>query len=807
LGTHYVGSLDAFKDKMASQGYSGLRYMGQRTPDANGRAIVMGNVKYTANVKVPGMLAAAFKRNPNGRAKIISVDASAAERMPGVVKVLTGKSPEVAGKLNLGDEPIIAENDVSYNLQIVAIVVAETIEEAEDAVDAIQVKYEPQDSITDVVAAAGLNPPVIVHTPRLITPPFEAERPNVINCFYVRSGDVQKGFADADVIVENEFDTSADPHGYIVPASAVAQPHGDGTMTLWADVQNIHPVPWPTAAGAADMPMDKLNLIGPEICAGGFGGKNCGVPGVYAALLAKVTGRPVRVIFDDTRLMHATRPWCHAKVKAGAKKDGSFTAFEVTFTVGTPYARFTRSVMERAREAITCTYHWGHRDLYPKPNVMFTAYDTYTNHTSTMSYRGFGVLESQFPHETTINMLADKLGMDKVAIRLKNITKDGERSAQNEIIRSVGSEGVFKKTKEMMDSWGPKPSVPEPWVVGRGFSGANKYSQGDMVHNLIFLKLRANGIVDIISDSMDIGQGMNTISRQFVAEAMNIPIENVKKVEVNTSYVPWTSDSFSSSATVDYGGAAIVAAKNAKEQLFALAAPKLGVKPDQLETKDGKIMVKGSPDKAVTWGDVMAPRPHMVIAGGLNDPVGAPNDYDGPGKNDYYTGQALGPYFRLIMHMNFMANGCEVMVNKETGELRVTKFVAGNDVLPVNPTLCEGQIIGGGLYHGMANGMYEDIYIDKGAYLSRTTLDWKMPTILDYPKEGDTHSALVPVWGEYFGENPRIDCPFGAKGIGEGVDCAAVPCLVDAIHDATGAWITTSPAATQAKILKALGKA
>jgi len=148
------------------------------------------------------------------------------------------------------------------------------------------------------------------------------------------------------------------------------------------------------------------------------------------------------------------------------------------------------------------------------------------------------------------------------------------------------------------------------------------------------------------------------------------------------------------------------------------------------------------------------------------------------------------------------------MINKETGELRVTKFVAGNDVIPVNPTTCEGQIIGGGLYHGMANGMYEEPYIDNnGAYLSRTCLDWKQPTILDYPKIDDVHCAIVPVWGEYFGENPRIDGPFGAKGIGEGVVCASVPCLVDAIHDALGVWITTSPAATQEKILKALGKA
>jgi len=804
----YVGSLDQFKDKMAAQGYSGLRYFGQRVPDANARAIVTGNVKYTLNEHPAGMLYAKFKRNPYSRAKIISIDTSKAENMPGVVKVITGKSPEVAGKLNLGDEPLVADTVVVYNQQIVAIVVAESIEEAEDAVDAIDVKYEAQDPVLDVVKAADKSPPVIVHTPRLITPPYEADRPNVINCFYVRSGDVQKGFADADVVVESEFDTQADPHGYIIPASAVAQPHGDGTMTLWADVQNIHPVPWPTAAGAADIPMDKLNLIGPQICAGGYGGKNCGVPGVYAAVLAKATGRPVQVVFDDTRLLHATRPWNHCKIKVGAKKDGRFTALEVTFWVGTPYVRFTRTVMERAREALTCTYHWGHPELYDRPNVMFTAYDTYTNLTSTMSYRGFGVLESQFPHETSINMLADKLGMDKIELRLKNVTKDGDRSAMNEIIRSVGTVGVYNKVKEMMNAWGPKPSVSDPWVVGRGFSGANKYSQGDMVHNLLFLKLRANGLVDIISDSMDIGQGLNTITRQFVAEGLNIPIENVRKVEVNTSYVPFTSDSFSSAATVDFGGAAVTCCKNAKKELFAIAAPMLGAKPEELETKDGKIMVKGKPDKAVTWGDVMAPRPHMIISGGLNDPVGAPNDYDGPGKNDYYTGQALGPYFRLIMHMNFMANACEVMINKETGELRVTKFIAGNDCIPVNPTLVEGQRVGGGVFHGMANGMYEDNYIDNnGAYLSRTNLDWKQPTILDYPKYNDISTAIVPVWGEYFGDNPRIDGPFGAKGIGEGVDCAATPCLVDAIHDALGVWITTAPAATQEKILKALGKA
>ncbi|MCW4032057.1 MAG: xanthine dehydrogenase family protein molybdopterin-binding subunit [Candidatus Bathyarchaeota archaeon] len=810
MGENYVGSLDPFKEKMNKQGYSGLRHMGQRSPDKNAQGIVTGKVKYTHNVKLPGMHHAKFLRSPYGRAKIISIDTSKAESMPGVVKVLTGKSSEVAGKFNLGDEPLIAADEVSYDGQMVAAVVAETIEEAEDAVYAIDVKYERMDAITDVREAASLDPPIVVHTPRLIEPPYEAERPNVINCFYVRSGDIEKGFADADVIVEEEFDCHADPHAGITPPSAVAEPHADGTMTVWADVQNIYPVPLPTAAAAADLPVDKVNLIGPEVCAGGFGGKNCGVHGVYAALLAKITNRPVRVMFDVSEwLNHATRPWTKSKIKVGATNDGKFTAVEVSFWNGGPYARFMLSVLERSREALTCTYHWGHPDLYEKPNVMFTARVSYTNLCSTMSYRGFGVLEAQWPQETAISMLAEKLGMDPLELRVKNLVKEGDRSAQNEIVRSVGSGNLLPKVYEMMQGWGPKPSVPEPWVVGRGFSAANKYSQSDMVHNLIYLRLHGNGTVDIVSDAMDIGQGMNTISRQFVAEGLNIPIENVRKAEVDTAYVPWTSNSFSSSATVDYGGAAIVAAKNAREKLFEMAAPMLGVGKNDLETIDGVVRVKGNPDKSVTWADAFEPYPParnkiLIVSGGLNDPVGAPNDYDGPGTNDYYTGQALGPHYRLIMHMNWMANAAEVMVNKETGEIKVTKFVAGNDAIPVNPTLMEGQMIGGQFMATM-NTILEAPIIDNGSYMSKTLLDWKIPSVLEMPKADDISTAIVPVWGEYFGENPRVDCPFGAKGIGEGVNCGGVPALIDALHDATGVWFTKSPV-TPDMILKALGK-
>ena len=258
MGTRFVGSLEPFKEKMEAQGYSGLRYMSQRVEDHNAKSIVTGNVKYTMNQFPPNMLFTRFVRSPYGSAKITSLDTSAAERIPGVVKVYTAKSPEFSGKLYLGDIPMITDGEVFFDSQPVAIVVGETQEAADDAAHAISVKYEVQDALNDVVKARDLNPPKVVHTPRLITPPFEAERPNVINCFYVRSGDVEQGFADADVVIEDEITCQASAHGYLVPVTATAQPHGDGTMTLWTDVQNIHPVPWPTAAGAAEMPLDKL---------------------------------------------------------------------------------------------------------------------------------------------------------------------------------------------------------------------------------------------------------------------------------------------------------------------------------------------------------------------------------------------------------------------------------------------------------------------------------------------------------------------------------------------------------------------
>jgi len=802
LGKRFVGDLTQFADKMAKYGYSGLRYMGQRVDDVNGPGIVTGTTGWVFNVTMPGMLIGKIKRSPYGHAKVVSIDTSKAEKIPGVVFVGTGKHPMFAGKLALGAEPLLVEEGrtVHYNGEPIAIVAAETLEAAEDALDAIEVKYEELPIEMDPEAAASKTPSVVQFTP----PPNVDGRPNCYFSVPLRYGDSDKEMAASDVTVELEAELPPDPHGTPCTHCAVAVWNGDGSISVWDDVQNIHAGPWASIAGFVGLPMEMVHFHGPEVCAGAFGGKNAGIAGYYAALLTVITHRPVRVRYDRTEaLLHVGRPNWKWKIKIGAMKDGTLTAFQGTAYIGAPYPRFTAAggLHERARNGITGSYRW--------KAVKFDGYSSYTNAQNTLSYRGFSSPETCYPIEMAMDELAKKLGMDTLELRLKNYLNEGERNAMNEIFRSMGEPGIAKKIREFMDAWGPKPSVPEPWVVGRGFSGGNKYTQGGMVTNEALLKIKANGMVEIITDSMDLGTGLNTAWRQFVAEGLNIPIEKTVKIEVNTDYAPYTSNSFSSMATFHGGYALVNATMNAKKILFENAAKILNAKPEDLETKDGKIAVKGKPDTAIPWSQAFptipgqpGPAQEMSVTGGIY----APDDYLGPGKMDPATSQCLGPYFRSVLFHSHQANAIELMVNKETGEVRVTKFAGGCDLIPANPTNIEGQIEGASLVMGLGTALTEERYQDKGMYLGKSYLEWKIPTVMDVPKTDNVDTAIVPVWGEAHGDNPRIDGPFGAKGTAEGVQAPTAPCIANAVADAIGVRLTRIPF-TPEVILKALGKA
>jgi CO/xanthine dehydrogenase Mo-binding subunit len=529
------------------------------------------------------------------------------------------------------------------------------------------------------------------------------------------------------------------------------------------------------------LPQNQVTFHGPEICAAGFGGKNLGGGAFYAAFVTKLTGRPSICTFNQRMsLSWTSRPPWTWKIKIGAKNDGTLTGIEAEAYICGPYGRFLGGggLHERARNGITGTYRW--------TAVKFDGYAAYANTQNTLSYRGFSAPETCFAVELAISELANKLGMDQVEIRLKNALQEGERGSMNEIHRSMGFPGVLKSVKMMMDEWGPKPADEGPIKYGRGICGGNKYTQGGMMRNQVFLRIRANGMVDIICDSMDLGTGLNTIWRQFVSETMNIPIERVNKVEVNTDYVPNTTNSYSSMATFHGGYALIEAANNAKKEIERQTG-----QPYQPDDWSGI----GDPEKR--WATNQ-----FVVDGGIY----SPDDYLGPGSMDPETSQCLGPHYRSVLFHSHQSAAFEVAVNTDTGEVCVTKAVMGADPIPANTTNLESQIEGAGLVMGMGTATTEERWMDKGIILGDSFLYWPMPTVTCTPKLEDIATVIEPVWGEAHGENPRINGPYGAKGCAEGVQAPVAQTLVMAVSDAIGVQIREIPM-TPDKVLKALGKA
>lgn len=773
----YVGDLTKFSSQMKSMGsLADMKYITQRTEDINGPGIVTGTTGYTYNMEMPGQLIIKFKTSLYAHANI-KVDTSKAKNVPGVVLVLKGDDPEVEGVSILGDQPFLALGKVRYSGEPMALVAAETEEAADDAVDLIEVDYDELPAVIDPEDACSQNPTAIVHEP---APEVVAGRPNTFYYIPIRYNDVDAAFADSDVIHEATYKMPNDPHGPICPPVGVAAWEGTDRMHVWADVQNIHPLPWPLSAVYADLPQNQVTFHGPEVCAGGFGGKNMGGAGFYAAFVTKLTRRPSICIFDrKMSLSWTSRPPWTWKVKIGAKNDGTLTGFEATSYYCGPYARFLGGggLTERARNGIAGTYRW--------QAVKYDGHTAYGNTQNTLSYRGFSSPETCFAVELAISEIANKLGMDQVEIRLKNALKEGERDCVNEIKHSMGFPELLKTTKRLMDEWGPKPADEGPIKYGRAICGGNKYTQGGMVTNQVFLRARSTGLVDIICDSMDLGTGLNTVWRQFVAETMNIPIERINKVDVNTDYVPWTTNSYSSSATWNGGEALIEAANNLKKTIEEQTG-----KPYQPDDWSGI----GDPNKP--WGPN-----EIVVDGGMY----APDDYQS-GNIDPDTSQCLGPTYRMVLFHSHQTGAFEVAVNTDTGKVCVTKAIMGADPIPANTTNLEAQIEGAGLVMGMGTATTEQRWMDKGIILGDSFLYWPMPTVTCTPKLADVTTVIEPIWGEAHGQNPRINGPYGVKGCAEGVQAPVAQTILMAISDAIGVQLREIPA-TPDMILKALGKA
>ena len=741
----------------------------QARPDAVEK--VTGQALYTDDLKFEDMLHARAKRAMLPHAIVRRIDVSKARNLPGVAAVLTAE--DIPGEINHGlviyDWPTLVGvgERVRYVGDSVAIVAAETREIATQALDFIDVEYEPQLVINDPVQARQPDAPAL-HPDG-----------NLLKHIKVRKGDMQQGFAEADIVLEHTFHTQITDHAFLEPECSIARLTEDGRVEIYVGSQ----IPYSDRSQTArvlDLPEDRVRVIG-QLMGGGFGGKEDIMGQIHVALLAKATGRPVKLLFDrhESLLVHPKRHATQIRVKVGAKKDGRLTAVETELYGDTgAYASLGEKVLTRAT-----THSSGPYDV---PNARADCYAMYTNNPPAGAFRGFGVTQSAFAVESMMDMLAEKLDIDPVELRRTNALHVGSLTNTGQLLReSVGlDECIDRVAAELKRQGGNEPFLSRP-VPGSlhlrrawGFAVAYKNTGlggGAPDKAGAEVELYSDGTLEVRTSSAELGQGLVTVLRMVVAQEFNLPAERVKVLVMDTDLTPDGGPTTASRQTFVTGNAARHAAQTLRQAVSATLAEKYDVPPAQIRFIEGLAQVDGH---VVPLGDVVA----LMHAEGREPRT--LYEYWAPET------QPLGEGGDMHFAFSFAAQAAEVEVNTLTGEVRVLSVIAANDVgRAINPLGLKGQIEGG-IMMGLGNALTEHFIVEDGKVFTDRLARYRMPSIVLTPE-------ITPI----IVEHPVAEGPYGAKGVGEIVSIPTTPAITNAIYNAVGVRVDSLPV-DQAEIVR-----
>lgn len=740
-------------------GHSNIR------PDAIEK--VTGTAIYTDDLKFKDMLFAAVKRAGVPHAIVSRIDIDQAKELKGVIKILT--AVDVPGEKNHGlvisDWPSIVGigERIRYVGDAVAIVAAETQEIARHALDLIKVDYEELRVVSN---------PVQAHDPQ--TPALH-ENGNLLKHIKVRKGDVNKGFADAHVILEHTFYTPITEHAFLEPECSIAVPTSDDRMEIhvgsqipYADRQQV--------ARALGWEEDRVHVVGRTV-GGGFGGKEDIIGQIHAALLAHATGKPVKLLFDrhESLLVHPKRHATQIRIKLGARLDGLITAIETELYGDTgAYASLGEKVMTRAT-----THSAG---PYEVANVKSDCFAMYTNNPPAGAFRGFGVLQSAFAVESMMDMLAEKLNQDPVEIRRLNALKVGSITNTGQELRdSVGLIECIDKVKaEVIKHAGPDAFSPvikkitndKEQKVARawGFAAAYKNTGlggGADDSSGAEVELFSDGTVAVRTSAAELGQGLVTVLQMIVAEEMGVPLENVHVLVMDTDLTPDGGPTTASRQTYVTGNAARLAARSLHQSICNYLAVKYKSPINDIKIIDGSVNING---KNISLG-LLA---QELIENGVE--TRSLVEYTAPET------KPLGEKGDMHFAFAFAAQAAEVEVDLQTGEVKVLQVVCANDVgHAINPLGLNGQVEGG-IMMGLGHALTEKFIVNNGIVVTDRLSRYRIPSITHTP--GIT-SFLV--------EHPTSEGPYGAKGIGEIVSIPTVPAITNAIYNATGVRIDSLP--------------
>jgi carbon-monoxide dehydrogenase large subunit len=739
--------------------------IGKPIPRIDGLEKVTGKAMYIDDLKFSDVLYGKILRSPHAHAKIKEIETSKAEGLPGVRAVVTGKDAPFRGGEAIKDQPFLAIDKVRYVGEAVAAVAADTKEIAARAIKLIDVEYELLPTVLDVMEAVKPDAPLIheemhtyAHMPIVTVVPHT----NICAKFEFKQGDVERGFRESDYIFEDTFRFPTGHHCQLEPFGAVAQVSVTGKITVWVANDAPHRLR-KDLADAIGVPFEKLRVICPPFMGGGFGGKGgLKVEPACIALAMHTEGRPVKIILDREEVFMASL-MKHAAVgivKTGVKKDGTIVA---------THAKLYYDTGAYAEKGPTVTVHGCESGVgpYKVPNTLVEGYTVYTNNPIAGALRGYGLPQSSWAHESLIDMIADKLGIDQVEMRLKNAVEEGSiNPTRGDVLTSVGLKECISKAAQAIE-WN-KPRPPNRGVGIACEYKATKTPSGSSA----FVKVEQDGSVSVITSAVEIGQGVNTILAQITSEELGIPVERVSVTSPDTDYTPWDASCTASRTTFHMGNAVRNAAKDAKGQIIALAASALNSNAEDLEIANGTVAVKGS-NKRVTIPELIKGK----WKAGLTV----------LGKGVYYP-EIEGTMFsaRSVFYM-YGAQAVDLEVDPETGKIRVHKVTAAHDVgKAINPMAVEGQIEGG-VVMGLGSGIFEEVlYNGKGKMLNPNFRDYRIPTAVDAPE-------IVPIIVEAIHD----EGPFGAKGIGEMTLVSTPTAVGNAIYNATGIRMKELPASPE----------
>ena len=744
-----------------------FKWVGTRPIRPDGIPKVTGRAMYGADLKLPGMIYGKILRSPHAHARILSVDTSAAENLPGVKAVMTYKDlpqqkfdyigPErVAVNFWHVTRNIMAREKALYEGHAIAAVAAISNSIAEEAIALIKVEYEVLPHVIDVDEAMAPDAPLLFED--MITrgiEPAPTKPSNISKRLEFNMGDVAAGFASADVIIEHEFKTAAVHQAYIEPHGCVARYEADGQGEIWGSSQGHFTVRALTAQ-LCGMKQGDLRVIPAEI-GGGFGGKTVVYLEPVALMLSKKAGYPVRLTMARDEVFKATGPTSGAsmRIKIGAMQDGTVVAGEAEF-------RFQAGAFPGSPVINACMCAFS---SYAIPNLKVTGYDVVSNRPKTAAYRAPGSPIAAFGVEGVMDMLGKRLGIDAIDLRLKNVARIGNPYVAGGTLNHAGFAETLAALKAH-PAYGSKLGPNQGrgvacgyWFNGGGESGAT-------------LQVNADGTALVATGSPDIG-GSRAAMAMMAAETLGIPYEQVRSIVADTGSVGYTHVTGGSRVTFATGMAVDVATKAMTKELCLRAARIWGVDPDGVVWDDGHARPAGANVgnfDPLSLKDIAS---KAAATGGPLSTAGAVNP----------STQAPG----------FSAQFCDLEIDPETGKVTILRFVAAQDAgTVIHPGYAEGQVQGG-VAQGIGWALNEEyIYDHNGRLENAGFLDYRIPVASD---QMPIEAILVEV--------PNPAHAYGVKGVGEANICPPLAAIANAVEAATGLRMTSLPISPP-KLLAAL---